>query len=112
MIRYRRLMSLVLAQPLDREAAGAVQLALGMSAVGRFDDDQDQILGRRTETWDGVHIRMHLSRRSTDGPWSVEVLVDPKPSPAREAAIETWVEQSLASVGIAVDHVFRPEGGA
>ncbi len=112
MIRYRRLMSLVLAQPLDREAAGQVRTALGMRTVGRFDDDQDQILGRRTETLGDIHMRMHLSRRGTEGPWSIEVLCDPKPSSASGAALESRITQALATVGIAVERVFRPDGGA
>lgn len=111
MIRYRRVMSLVLSQPLDRASTATVRTALDMRTVGRFDDDEDQILGRRTESLGAGHLRLHLSRRATEGPWSIEVLADPVPSPSTEQAIEHRIRKALEGAGVSVDHVFRPPRG-
>ncbi|MBF9131880.1 hypothetical protein I0C86_23360 [Plantactinospora sp. S1510] len=92
---FGRAMTIHLAGNIDRERVDALRSSLSLQREGRFDDDYDQRLGRRTDDVEGGRLRIGLYRDDTHGPWSFRVLSEGEPTAAALRAVE---EEIIAAV--------------
>jgi hypothetical protein len=96
-----------LAGNLDPAGVNALRTALRLAPEGRYGDDWDQILGRRTEEVPGGRLEILLYREDSAGPWAVHINAEGEPGPAALNAAEQEITEAVRGAGLAVAGVSR-----
>jgi hypothetical protein len=96
-----------LAGNLDPGGVNALRAALRLTPEGRYGDDWDQILGRRTDEVPGGRLQILLYREDSPGPWAVHINAEGEPSPAALSAVEQEITEAVRDAGLAVAGVSR-----